>query len=164
MGMKDFMKTTGIGFVGSIYDLRDAGASKVVDFSIAVTDKYKDTETTSWFKLTAWGKTAEWIKESLNKGDLIYIEANTSIRTWDDQEGKKRESTVYNCQKVTVLEYAADRAKLKEIRGTQNFQQTQAQEKTPDAMPENFATPPANRAPATGKASAPTPIDDDLPF
>lgn len=166
MGMKDFMKSTGMGFVGAVYDLRDAGSTKVIDFSMAVTNTYKETETTSWFRLSAWGKSAEFIAAYVKKGDLIYIEAETSIRKWDDQEGNKRESTTYNCQRVTLIESAVDRQKLKDLRGDASFNRTAPQQQSPQGMPDTFAgggsAPNKRQSPAP--AQAPAPIDDDLPF
>lgn len=50
--------------------------SAVADFSIAVTKKRGDNETTRWYRVTVWGKTAELVNQYVRKGDLVQVMAD----------------------------------------------------------------------------------------
>lgn len=72
-----------VGNIGNVYDVRHVGSDKraVVDFSIAVTPRVRNAKTnewedgqTSWVNCVAWGKLAENIKESFNKGDRVIVQ------------------------------------------------------------------------------------------
>lgn len=61
----------------------------VCNFSIAV---YKDKETSDFFDIVAWKKTAEHIKQYFCKGQMIAIVGRLQTRTWQDDKGNKRKS------------------------------------------------------------------------
>lgn len=73
--------------------------SKVANFSIATTEKYKDQqgnnqEKTEWHNLVAWNRQAEVIEQYARKGTSLYVEGSLSTRSWDDQAtGQKRYKT-----------------------------------------------------------------------
>ena len=49
-------------------------------------------EQVSFFNCVAWAKTGEVIAEYCKKGQRIGIEGRLQQRSWDDQEGKKRQT------------------------------------------------------------------------
>lgn len=62
----------------------------VCKFSVAVTEKYKDQETTEWMNCVAWGKTGEVIAEYLDKGSPILVtDAKVQTRSYE-KDGQKR--------------------------------------------------------------------------
>ncbi|RRA47303.1 single-stranded DNA-binding protein [Acidipila sp. EB88] len=68
----------------------------VANFGIATTDRIKDkasdawTDRTEWHNVTAYGRTAEIVRDYVKKGNKLYIEGRLTTRSWDDKEtGKK---------------------------------------------------------------------------
>lgn len=77
-------------------EVRAAGGSQVANFTVGVTNKYKDKsgeqkETTAWVRCSAWGKTAE-IAGELSKGEEVVISGSLETRSWEDKDGNKRET------------------------------------------------------------------------
>ncbi len=69
--------------------------TSVCSFSIANNRTYvaggEKKEQVSFFNCVAWAKTGEVIAEYCKKGQRIGIEGRLQQRSWDDQEGKKRQ-------------------------------------------------------------------------
>jgi single-strand DNA-binding protein len=72
-----------------------AGLS-VASVSVATNRTYTDkntgqkVETTAYFNLTAFGKTAEIINQYFIKGQVIFAECRIENRNWEDKQGVKR--------------------------------------------------------------------------
>ncbi|MGL1900593.1 MAG: single-stranded DNA-binding protein [Fibrobacterales bacterium] len=85
-----------IGNLGRDPEVRMAGESKVANFSIAVTEKFKgrdgqQQEKTEWVNIVFWGRQAEICEQYLRKGSPIYIEGKLETRSWDDKTtGEKK--------------------------------------------------------------------------
>src|SRR5688500_8545677 len=84
-----------IGHLGQDPELKETGKSKLVKFSLATNETYKNeagekVEETQWHNLIAWGKQAEVAKEYLKKGSEIAIEGKLTNRSYEDKEGIKR--------------------------------------------------------------------------
>lgn len=76
-----------IGKVGAKNEIKELKSSKVLAFSIATSYKPKEADyITEWHRLEAWGKTAEFIDQYLNSGDLVYIEGR--LKTTKSADGK----------------------------------------------------------------------------
>jgi single-strand DNA-binding protein len=71
--------------------------NKVANFSIAVSEKYKDkqgqwVDKAEFVNCVAWGRTAEVIDQYLDKGSKILVEGKLQTSTWD-KDGEKRYKT-----------------------------------------------------------------------
>lgn len=95
-----------IGLLGQ--DPKEFGSeTKVVKFSIAVSEKWKDKdgkpkEKTDWINVTAFGHTANVATKHLAKGSKVLVEGK--IRTNEyTKEGKKVSSTEVQADGLTVL-------------------------------------------------------------
>lgn len=91
--MQSLNKVMLIGHLGNAPEVKQAGASKVAEISLACSERYKQgeewKERTEWARVVAWGKLAE-LSERFQKGDLLYVEGKLQTRSWDDkQTGKK---------------------------------------------------------------------------
>jgi single-strand DNA-binding protein len=80
----------------------------VADVSLATTEFYKTkngerTEKTEWHNLVMWRTQAEFAKEWLKKGQLVYVEGRLQTRKWEDKEGQKRSKTEIQVDQVTTL-------------------------------------------------------------
>lgn len=61
-------------------------------FSLAVDDGYGDRKKTSFFRCTAFGKTAEALEKYVGKGTKIAVSGRPRQDTWTDKEGHNRSS------------------------------------------------------------------------
>ncbi len=84
---------------------RDGEKTAIANFSIAIDRYVKDGEKTVDFpRITVFGKTAENVKNYLNKGSLVSIEG--SVRTGSfEKDGEKVYTTDFIGEKVTFLDY-----------------------------------------------------------
>jgi single-strand DNA-binding protein len=90
--MASFSKTIIGGNLGRDVELKYmANGKEVASFTVAVTDPYKKDETT-WYRVSAFGKTAEFASKYLSKGSTVIVEGRMKSRQWEDKSGNKRES------------------------------------------------------------------------
>lgn len=73
-------------------ELKDAGNSKVANFSLAVDRaiKQEGKPDVDFIDCAAFGKTAEFMGKYMSKGSKIALEGRLQIDTYPDKEGKKR--------------------------------------------------------------------------
>jgi len=92
-------KCTFIGNLGKDPETRMAGETKVSNFSLAVTEKFKGrdgnmTEKTEWINVVFWGRQSEICEQYLKKGSQVYVEGKLETRSWDDKTtGEKKYRT-----------------------------------------------------------------------
>jgi single-strand DNA-binding protein len=96
---------TKIGRVANDIEVKDAGASKVGRFSLAVRRKYQrdGKAVTDFVPCEVWGKLAETMGQHVGKGQMIYIEGELENDAFTDKEGKRRDKWVI---KVSSFEFA----------------------------------------------------------
>jgi len=83
--IKAMQKIQIVGNIGKDAEVRNLeGGKSVISFSVAVTEKYKDKETTTWFNCQKWN--AENIGQYLKQGTKVYVEGKILER---EHEGKK---------------------------------------------------------------------------
>jgi len=98
-----------IGRLGRDPEVRyTANGDAVADVSLATTEYYKDkngekVEKTEWHNLVMWRSQAEFAKEWLKKGQLLYVEGRLQTRSWEDKEGQKRSKTEIQVDQITLL-------------------------------------------------------------
>jgi len=69
-------------------------------FSVAVNRKFKETETTSFFNVTAWGSLAENLANSVHKGTRVIVEGRLELRSWETDKGEKRSTVEISANSV----------------------------------------------------------------
>ena len=69
----------------------------ICNFSLAVNEKYGETDYVSYFEFAIWGKFAEAVNQYLNKGLPVSVTAKAKQERWE-QDGNSR-----NKVKFTVL-------------------------------------------------------------
>ena len=143
-----------IGRTGKDAEVRTVGESKVATFSLATSERYKDSKTgehkenTEWHNIVCWRATADLAEKYIKKGMNLYIEGKLRTRTWDDQNGVKK----------SITEIVADSVQLLDKK--QDSQSTPApQDRTPLYQQETHQR--FNSTPLPVDESNPT---DDLPF
>lgn len=85
----------GMGRLTADPEVRDAGSSKVVNFTIAVNRVPRNGQEaeTDFIDCVAWGVQAENIGKYFTKGDRIGVEGRIQVRSYEDKEGNKRRAT-----------------------------------------------------------------------
>ncbi len=87
-----FHQTIVVGRVGKDPEVRyTTSGQAVANLSLAVTEKYKERETTTWYRVQLWGKLAELAGEYVTKGMMLLIEGRMNCREYE-KDGVKRES------------------------------------------------------------------------
>ena len=77
--MSNYQQTTIIGRVGKDAEMRYTGSGQAVTaFSVAVSKQYKNAageqvKNTNWFRVSAWGKSAEICNQYVKKGMLVQV-------------------------------------------------------------------------------------------
>ena len=94
---KSVNKVTLLGNLGKDPEVKFLPSGQAVaNFSIATTDRVKDKasdqwqERTEWHNITAYGRTAEIVRDYVKKGNKLYIEGRLTTRSWDDKETNKK--------------------------------------------------------------------------
>src|SRR5680860_1579073 len=101
--MASVAKITLIGNLGGDPETRyTPQGTLVVNFSVAVNNRKRDqsgnfTDSTNWYRISAFGKLAETMvtlneRGALVKGKQVYIEGTFEAREWSGQDGQQRTS------------------------------------------------------------------------
>jgi len=99
-----------IGNLGNDPDTRylPSGAM-VANFSVAVSESWKDKQTgetkerTEWVRVEVWGNAAEACAKYLTKGKQCYVEGKLQTDKWNDKEGVERYTTKVRADTVQFL-------------------------------------------------------------
>ncbi len=103
-----------VGNLGSDPQLRDVNGTPVASFSLATNERWRDRdgnqqEKTTWWRVSAWGKTAENVNAYLSKGRQVMVLGTLESgddggpKTWTDQQGAVRASFDVRASKVQFL-------------------------------------------------------------
>lgn len=121
------------------------------EFTVATSERRKDkssgeyVEETEFHNCVAWNGTAKYIAKWGKKGSQAYVEAKSTTRSWDAQDGTKK----YRHEFIAfTVELVANRRTKEEVEGTQS----------------NASNPPAQSS-GEGNFGEPPAVDvSDLPF
>ena len=83
----------------------ESGRAKTT-FNLAVDKPVKRTEgvdTTDWFRIELWGKSAEIAAEYVKKGKLVGIQGRLEFNRWTDANGQKHEMPVIAANELRLL-------------------------------------------------------------
>ena len=151
-----FNKIIIVGNLGRDPELRyTPQGTAVCNFTVATSERRKNAsgeqeETTTWFRVSAWGRQAELANEFLTKGRQVYVEGRLRVEEYTDRDGKPRTSLEINATDIQFISQRSD----------------DAAPSTGGVEKKAAATKAASHAP-TAKQSAPSGIDiqdDDIPF
>lgn len=94
-------KMTVVGRVGRDADLRNAGGSDVLAFSIATTSPFGEKRT-SWWSVSLFGKRARSLQPHVKKGQLVEVTGSAEIRPYKTSGGEDRTSVDINAYDVQL--------------------------------------------------------------
>lgn len=96
-----------IGNLGKDCIVNTVNGKNVINFNIAHTEKFKDTqgnqqEKTTWVECAYWtDRTA--IAQYLTKGKQVYVEGNPELRTYQKNDGTSGASLTLRVREVQLL-------------------------------------------------------------
>jgi len=105
-------KTSIIGNLGSVTDVKyTADGKPYTTFSVAVSEKVKDSEKTTWFNCVGWGERySGGILPYLKKGTKVYLEGNYTPRIYTTNAGAPAISHDINVSHIELLSVPKDDA------------------------------------------------------
>ncbi len=93
-----------IGNLGGRPELRYVGESSMVTkFSVCINTKYKGKQSSDWFNVECWGKTALFANDYLDKGNRVAIQGSLKSTTWVDDKGVKQTRVLVNATRIENL-------------------------------------------------------------
>ena len=96
---------------------------EVVDFTLAVDKrqgKREEEQEPNWFRISAFGKTAEYVTTYLGKGRLVAVDGRLEHRKYQDRDGNNREAISIVADNVQGL----DRPREDDVKPTQGRKPT----------------------------------------
>lgn len=97
------------GNVGRDPELRSAGGTEVVEFSVATTDRWRDKSgaeksQTEWHRVVLWGNGGSGfpaiVAKHVRKGMTVSVTGKIRYRDWTDKDGNKRTTTEILAQDI----------------------------------------------------------------
>ena len=172
--MASMKKIMIIGNVGRDPESRfTSDGTEFVSFSVAVSERARrqggdqasagnQEELTTWFRVTAWRKLAEIVKQYVQKGTSIFVMGTLRVSEYTGNDGQKR----------TSLDITMDEMQLLSSRGAQDTGAGGFDEGASfgGAAPARPSASYGNRPPAAaggGRPAAPAPFEEDegdMPF
>lgn len=105
-----------IGHLGRDAESRAAGTDTVVSFSIAVTRKRKDKESTTWFNCAWFGKRATNVMQYLTKGKAILVSGELFEEEYQGKDGTAKKSLKVDVRDVVLLGSKEDAGSTGQVR------------------------------------------------
>lgn len=105
-----------IGNLGKDVEIRATQSGKsVANFSIAVSDGYKDKQTgeqvdqTEWVRCVAFDKLADICGQYLQKGSKVFVSGRMKTRKWSDSTGRDCYTTEVALENMQMLDGKGDK-------------------------------------------------------
>ena len=98
-----------VGNLGRDPEIRYTKDNKpVANFSVAASESWKDKqgewqERTEWFRVVAFGYTAEKVERTFAKGKQVLVEGKMQTRKWTDKDGNEQTTTEIVADRVMAL-------------------------------------------------------------
>lgn len=85
-------------------------------FDMAINRRFANKDgnrETDFFRITTFGKTAEFVGKYFKKGKQVLVEGRIQNRTWEDENGQKRYATDFIAEQVYFAD-VMDKAQVEE--------------------------------------------------
>lgn len=163
--MSSVNKACLLGNLGQDPDVRTTqDGSKIVNMSIATSERWKDRSTgekrerTEWHRVVIFNEALAGIAEQyLRKGSKVYVEGKLQTRKWTDQSGQDRYTTEVVLQRFN--------GELVLLGGREDGGSSQGGygESTGGGYGESTGGGSTTSTPS-GQSSAPADLDDEIPY
>lgn len=115
------------GKIATDLQLKDVSNTKVLNFLLAVTRRFKSKTTNKIVKevafidMEAWSSGAEKIYNDFRKGDPIWIQASVKTDRWQDAEGNSRKKTKFRIDHFEpILRYDDNEEQVEEVQSNES--------------------------------------------
>ena len=98
----------GVVRLGTDPELKELSGTRLVKFRAAVQD---GKDQTSWFSVTAFGKSADFALEYLKKGRVVEIRGRITENKWKDKEGQDRVSYEVTADRLQFVPSDSEKSK-----------------------------------------------------
>ena len=115
-------------------ELKEVGGFAMTEFTVAWSEKYKETETKCFLRCKAWRSTAEFLSKFFSKGQELIVEGRMVTEEWK-KDGQNQSRSICNVEKVDFCGPKSENASTT----------------APKASPDDFINIPDN-------------VDEELPF
>ena len=111
MSKNSINKVILVGHVGQDPDLNyTTSGHSIATFSLATNEVWVDAdkkkkEHTEWHNIVAWNKLADFVKQYVVKGQLLYLEGRIHSQTWVDKNNIRQNKKEIICDNITPLEW-----------------------------------------------------------
>ncbi len=118
-------------------ELKQAGGFSVTEFTVAWSEKYKETETKCFARCKAWRNTAEFLNKYFKKGQELVVEGKLVTESWE-KDGQTQSRTIVSVEKAHFC-------------GTKSSNSSGQSLPSPEEAPDGFK-------------NIPDGLEEDLPF
>ena len=96
-----------IGTLGKDAVVNDVNGKKVINFSVAHSERYKDAqgnqqEKTIWIDVARWGEQTG-VAQYLNKGTKVWLEGIPEVRTYQAGDGSTKATLTIRATQIELL-------------------------------------------------------------
>jgi len=156
-----YNRITIIGNLGRDPEMRAIPSGEMVaGFTVATTERGKNGDVTTWFRVSAFGKLAETCNQYLRKGSYVYIEGPLTLREYTDRDGATRASLDVRAREMRMLDKRGDAGSGGSSGGDGGFGDDQGSASASGGPGGGERDAWTNPAPS----SAPAADDGDIPF
>ena len=82
---------------------RTQNDTPVANFSIPADTGWGDNKKTTWRKVVCWGKLAEFVKEKICEGMVVWVQGPEEVREWTDAENRPRYDLEVTANELKVI-------------------------------------------------------------
>lgn len=99
-----FQQTIVIGNLGNDPEMKfTATGTPVAHFSVAVNEQYGERPSTTWFRVSAWGKLGEVCNQYLGKGRTVLVVGTVSASPYTGRDGQAQVSLNLTAKTVRFI-------------------------------------------------------------
>lgn len=99
-----YHRTVIMGALGRDVETRyTSNGEAIANFSVAVSEKYKEQERTTWYRVSVFGKQAEIAAKYLAKGSSVLIEGRMNENKYTSKDGIEKTSWELRCDNLRLV-------------------------------------------------------------
>jgi single-strand DNA-binding protein len=99
-----FQQTIVIGHLGNDPEMKfTANGTPVTHFSVAVNEQYGERPSTTWFRVSAWGKLGEVCNQYLGRGRMVLVVGTISANPYTGRDGQAQASLNLTAKTVRFI-------------------------------------------------------------
>ena len=158
-----------IGNLGKDPEVRSTNSgSSVANFSIATTERWRDSEgerqeKTTWHDCVVWGSLTKVVNEWVVKGMKVAVVGRLEKRKWEDKEGNTRYQTEVVVERLEMLSKPEEGRPSRHKDDVEDEEEDEEEERPRKRK----SAPPKRSSKGKGKypgSKIPDDLDDDIPF